>query len=314
MDNFKNKKVRLFTHNDLDGYANYIIARCYFKKENIFVEYCNYDNIDNRIEHFMNTIYYKVDYVFITDISIQQENLAKKMETCNLLFDDVVVKLIDHHPYANYLNQYSFANVQTEKNGELICASMLFYEYLTQELGFPRNEILEQWLKLVNDYDTWLWEDKYNYELPKHWNELFYLYDRNMFIDNVLSKINRKNIEFSKTDSLLLDIEHGKQNAYIKTRIKNAIEKKIQGRKCIIAFAEQYTNELTTALYENYPNSEIQIVITGKNISYRVRNKSLNIDLNEFANKFGGGGHPNAAGSSIPDSIREEYLKLLFLE
>lgn len=314
MDNFKNKKVRLFTHNDLDGYANYIIARCYFKKENIFVEYCNYDNIDNRIEHFMNTIYYKVDYVFITDISIQSEDLAKKVETCDLLFDDVVVKLIDHHPYANYLNKYSFANVQIEKNEELICASMLFYEYLTQELGFPRNETLEQWLKYVNDYDTWLWEDKYHYELPKHWNELFYLYDRNMFIDNVLSKINRKNIEFSKTDSLLLDIEHGKQNAYIKTRVKNAIEKKIQGRKCIIAFAEQYTNELTTALYENYPNSEIQIVITGKNISYRVRNKSLNIDLNEFANKFGGGGHPNAAGSSIPDSIREEYLKLLFLE
>lgn len=309
-----NKKVQLFTHNDLDGYANYIILRCYFKKENIFVEYCTHNNIDNRIEHFMNTVNYNVNYIFITDISMKNEKLAEKFEICNILFEDITIKLQDHHKDSLFLNKFNFANVELERNGEPICASMLFYRYLTRYLHFPRKKILEDWLKLVNDYDTWLWEDKYNYELPKYWNELFFLYERNMFVDNVLEKIARGNINFTKTDQILLDIEHGKQKNYIRTRIKNTILKTIQGYKCAITFGEQYINELSSALYDAYPNSEIQIIITGKNISYRTRNKDLKIDLNDFANKYGGGGHKFAAGSNIPDNIREEYLKILFKE
>lgn len=313
--NYRNdKKVRLFTHNDLDGYANYIILRCYFKKENIFVEYCTHDNIDNRIENFMNTINNKVDYVFITDIAMKNEELAKKLDICNTLFEDITVRLEDHHKDSLHLNKFNFANIEIERNGELICGSNLFYQYLTKQLHFPKIKILENWLKIVNDYDTWLWEDKYNYKLPKYWNELFFLYERNMFVENVLEKLIRNDISFSKTDNILLNIEHGKQENYIKVRVKNAIEKKIQGYKCIIAFGEQYINELSTALYEAFPNSEIQIVITGKSISYRVRNKNLKIDLNQFSNKYNGGGHEYAAGSSISNEIKEEYLKLLFKE
>lgn len=308
----KNKKVRLFTHNDLDGYANYIILRNYFKKEDIYVEYCTPDNIDERIEHFMYSINTKVDYVFITDVAMRREEVAEKLEICNVLFDDIIVKLEDHHKASTYLNKYSFANVEIERNGELICGSMLFYKYLTNHLHFPKIKILEKWLKLVNDYDTWLWEDKYHYDLPKYWNELFFLYERNMFVDNVLYKIKKGNIDFDKTDKILLEIEHGKQDKYIKTRVKNAILKEIQGHKCVITFGEQYINELSTELYKAYPNSEIQIVITGKNISYRVRNKNLNIDLNAFTQKYGGGGHEFAAGSSISEEVRNKYLNLLF--
>lgn len=310
----KNKKVRLFTHNDLDGYANYIILRCYFPKENIFVEYCTPDNIDYRIEHFMNTINYKVDYIFITDVSIKNEEIAKKLDICNILFNEVTLKLLDHHQSSLYLNKYNFVNVQIEKNNELICASMLFYQYLIEELNFPKINILEKWLKLVNDYDTWLWEDKYKYDLPKYWNELFFLYDRNMFVDNVLDKLKKENITFNKIDKLLLNVEHSKQDSYIKTRVKNAVIKEIQGYNCVIAFAEQYINELSTTLYETYPNCQIQIVVTGKSISYRVRDKSLNIDLNKFASKYDGGGHKYAAGSSISNEIRDKYLKLIFKE
>ena len=187
-------------------------------------------------------------------------------------------------------------------------------EYLIEELNFPKINILEKWLKLVNDYDTWLWEDKYKYDLPKYWNKLFFLYDRNMFVDNVLDKLKKENITFNKIDKLLLNVEHSKQDSYIKTRVKNAVIKEIQGYNCVIAFAEQYINELSTTLYETYPNCQIQIVVTGKSISYRVRDKSLNIDLNKFASKYDGGGHKYAAGSSISNEIRDKYLKLIFKE
>ena len=109
-----------------------------------------------------------------------------------------------------------------------------------------------------------------------------------------------------------LDLEHGKQKSYIKSRIKNSSLKTIQGYKCAIVFGEQYINELATALYEEFPESEIQIIITGKNISYRSRNKELAIDLNEFASHFDGGGHENAAGSPITNKMRDAYLNMLF--
>lgn len=309
---FPRKKVRLFTHNDLDGYAAYIVARCYFPKEDIFVEYCTHENIDDRLEHFMKTITYNVDYVFITDIAMKTIKTANKIEICNILMDDVTVKLLDHHKDALFLNEYSFADVEIERNGEFICGSMLFYKYLTGELNFPRNITLEKWLKIVNDYDTWLWEDKYHYELPKLWNELFFFYERNLFVENTLKKIQRNNLEFSNMEKTYLDLEHGKQKSYIKSRIKNSSLKTIQGYKCAIVFGEQYINELATALYEEFPESEIQIIITGKNISYRSRNKELAIDLNEFASHFDGGGHENAAGSPITNKMRDAYLNMLF--
>lgn len=312
LQNYPRKKVRLFTHNDLDGYASYVILRCYFPKEDIFVEYCTHENIDFRIQHYMDTIREKVDYVFITDIAMKDSKIADKVETCNLLFNDVTVKLLDHHEDALYLNDYSFADVEIERDGELICGSMLFYKYLIDELHYPRNEILEQWLKWVNDYDTWLWEDKYHYELPKHWNELFFFYERNNFVELVLRKIKNKDLNFSKTEKMWLDLEHSKQKSYAKSRVKTAIQKEILGYKCVITFGEQYINELATALYEAFPDSEIQIIITGRNISYRSRNKELGIDLNEFCSHFGGGGHKQAAGSPITNEIRNAYLDLIF--
>lgn len=308
------KKVRLFTHNDLDGYAAYITARCYFPKEDIFVEYCTHENIDDRLEHFMKTINYGVDYVFITDIAMKTIETANKIAICDALMEDVTVKLLDHHEDALFLNNYSFGKVEVERDGEFICGSMLFYDYLINELHFPKNDTLAQWLKLVNDYDTWLWEDKYHYELPKLWNELFFFYERNLFVENTLKKIQRKNLDFSNIEKMYLDLEHGKQKQYVKSRVKNSFLKEILGYKCAIAFGEQYINELATGLYEEYPESEIQIIITGKNISYRSRNKDLCIDLNDFASHFNGGGHKNAAGSPITIEMREAYLNLLFKE
>lgn len=314
LQNFPRKKVRLFTHNDLDGYASYVILRCYFPKEDIFVEYCTHENIDDRIEHYMQTINYKVDYVFITDIAMKNQHIADKVESCNLLFNDVTIKLLDHHEDSLYLKKYSFADVEIKRNGELICGSMLFYRYLIDELNFPKNEILEQWLKWVNDYDTWLWEDKYHYELPKYWNELFFFYERNSFVEMVLRKIKNKNLEFSKTEKMWLDLEHTKQKSYTKSRVKTAILKEILGYNCVITFGEQYINEVATALYEAFPSSDIQIIITGKNVSYRSRNKDLDIDLNEFSSHFGGGGHKQASGSPITNDVRNAYLDLIFHE
>ena len=46
-------RVKLFTHTDLDGIGCAVLAYLAFGKENVDVEYCNYDDIDNKVEVFM---------------------------------------------------------------------------------------------------------------------------------------------------------------------------------------------------------------------------------------------------------------------
>ena len=65
-------KVKLFTHTDLDGIGCAILAYLAFGKENVDVEYCNYDDIDDKVEKFMEDgdLYRSYNQIFITDISV----------------------------------------------------------------------------------------------------------------------------------------------------------------------------------------------------------------------------------------------------
>lgn len=70
-------KCKLFTHTDLDGVGCAILAYLAFGRENVDVEYCNYNDVNEKVSDFL--IYgtpgeYK--NIFITDISVSEE-LAK---------------------------------------------------------------------------------------------------------------------------------------------------------------------------------------------------------------------------------------------
>lgn len=62
---------------------------------------------------------------------------------------------------------------------------------------------------------------------------------------------------------------------------------------------------------ESFPEADILIIIGSKGISYRCRDDK-DIHLDEFAKKFGGGGHPKAAGSQITSKMREQMIACIF--
>ena len=78
----------------------------------INVEYCNYDNINEKIKDFIhNEEYLKYDYVYITDISVDEEvaelinnthpeEFNKGFNLCEMF------TLIDHHKTALHLEKY----------------------------------------------------------------------------------------------------------------------------------------------------------------------------------------------------------------
>ena len=302
--------IKLFSHNDLDGVSPYILLRTYFQQEQIHYTFCNCDDIDEKVKKFLDTKeYLTYDKIYITDISISEELAERLQKIAN--DNKIELRLFDHHATAVNLNKFEFCSVIPKKNSELICGTKLFYEYLITEKKLQEKKYITEYVKYVNDYDTWLWKSKYHYNTPNEWNTLFCFYGRVNFIENVLKKFEKKKIDFTETDKLILDVEASKKKSYIQAKLKEVIKTEIDNYLCAIVFAESYTNDLATKMKESFPEADILIIIGSKGISYRCRDDK-DIHLDEFAKKFGGGGHPKAAGSQITSKMREQMIACIF--
>lgn len=180
-------KVKLFTHTDLDGVGCAIVARHIFG-DNVDVEYCDYNEINDKVSQFINSESQDYDMIFITDISVN-ENVAKEIE--EHISDKTV--LIDHHPTAKWLNKYKWATVEEfeisiHPNEDYVKASgtSLFYDYLWENYGL-NNELLFELVEKIRRYDTWEWATKYNDTHAKQLNDLLCIVGRDNFVNRFVS-------------------------------------------------------------------------------------------------------------------------------
>lgn len=318
-------KVKLFTHTDLDGVGCAILGKLAFK--NIDVEYCNYDDINNKVGEFLNDDVYKYDLVYITDISVS-EDVAYRIETIihNNLKLKPRFKLIDHHSTALWLNRYDWAEV-VEKTILICCQDepeiiekvsgtyLLFIELISEGYIKPSKaeyESLKVFADTVRKYDTWLWKEKYNDLIPKKWNDLFYILGRDRFINKVVSSLKEWKFEFSSKDELLLELEQEKIDRYIENKNNEILIVDILDYKAGVVFAEQFHSELGNRLHEINPELDFIIIINiSKSVSYRTIKDNIHLG-NNVAKIYGGGGHAKAAGNEISNEIRRKIIEMLF--
>ena len=298
------KKVKLFTHTDLDGVGCAILSQFCFS--NIDITYCNYNDVNNLVLDFINDKKYELyDKIYITDVSVN-EDIASKIESISRL----KFVLLDHHETALNLNKFDFCKVVIQNDNGKVCGTSLFYE----ELLKLNDEICvaESFVELVRQYDTWEWTTKYNNIKPKKLNDLYYLYGRDMFIKNISDKLEfDDHFTFSRQDKLLIDIDSEKRKAYINKKEATMNIYKILDFNAGVVFAEQYISELGNYLVDKYQNKiDVAIIINDNVISYR--SKKANIDAGAIAKQFGGGGHTNSAGSQIDSFKKNMYIKELF--
>lgn len=318
-------KVKLFTHTDLDGIGCAILGKLAF--EDIDIEYCSYDNINEKVNQFLDNEVYRYHQIYITDISVNKDVAERINKIHNNLSLAQEFRLIDHHPTALWLNNYVWTNIQEEtillyfNNEEEVIEKvsgtyLLFMELLSNDCLIPSSKdeylTLKRFADIVRKYDTWLWKEKYKDETPKKWNDLFYILGRDKFIEDVLYKIKANDLSFSYTDNLLLELEQNKIDKYIEDKYKNIIITNIQNYAVGIVFAEQYHSELGNKLSEKHQGLDFIIIINmSKSVSYRTIKDYIHLG-NDVAKIYGGGGHAKAAGSPINDEIREKLIKMLF--
>ena len=302
-----------------DGVGCAVLAKLAFDNECddelVDVEFCNYDDVNEKVEeYFNNHLDYEYD-CYVTDISVSEE-LARKI-------DDYVTEpckgtsyqLLDHHATALELNKFSWCKVRTEdiETDIKTCGTELFYKWLVEFGYLSKCDVLDRFVEVVRDYDTWRWAELGEEGIIcKQVNDLLYIYGREKFIRWCMSEINDCVFPtLCASDELVLKIKQREIDDYIKAKNKQVIVDKLYGKTCGFVFAERYFSELGNKLCQMHPELDFVAMINMDGIvSYRTLKDD--IDLGEIAKSFGGGGHPKAAGSKLTDEIQFEVISRIF--
>lgn len=310
-----NVKVKVFTHNDLDGIGCSIVAKRAFGSNNVSVEYCKYEDVDDRVSQFLfSEDYENYDAIFITDISVG-ESLAEIIESSFA----GKVQLIDHHGTATWLNKYGWACVQeTEpslpgvndnRDNRMSSGTSLLFHYLWDN-KLTQDEDMIDLVEQIRRYDTWEWKNVFGGDsTPKQLNDLFYLIGRFEFVDRFVAK---PSPEFNQVERKLLEVEQKRIEYYIKSKRDKIFDAVIADKSAGVVFAEQYHSELGNVLAEENPQLDFIVLVSpeGK-LSFRGTGKA-DLDLGEeIAKLFDGGGHPNAAGGKFDYNLSKLFMQVV---
>ena len=282
------------------------------------IEFCNYDDINDKVEeYFNNHLDYEYD-CYITDISINKE-LARKIDDCitetNILTN---YRLFDHHATALDLNEFYWCKVRTEdvETDIKTCGTELFYKWLVEFGYLNQCDILDRFVEVVRDYDTWRWAEPELGEegiICKLVNDLLYIYGREKFIKWCISEIH--DCVFPRlyaSDELVLKIKQKEIDDYIKYKNEQLIIDDLCGKTCGFVFAEKYASELGNKLCKMHPELDLVAMINMDGIiSYRSNKDDIDLGK-EIAQVFGGGGHPKAAGSQFSRELQMEIVRRIF--
>jgi oligoribonuclease NrnB/cAMP/cGMP phosphodiesterase (DHH superfamily) len=302
--------VKLFTDIDLDGLGCGVLAKIAFG-EQAKVSYCSYRNLNQRVEAFISKPENDQEETYITDLAVNPEVEKKLAERFQ---QGKPIRVIDHHVTAMHFNEYQWGNVKPEYNsGKKTCATSLFYDELIENGKLERNKALDQFVDLVRQYDTWEWDENHNVS-AKRLNDLFYIMNREQFEEVIIQRLLNNQDSFALTDeeNRLLDIEEQKINRYIQSKNRQMVQTFV-GEYCVgIVHAEQYLSELGNALNTLNPHLDMIALLNvgGKKLGFRTIHDEVNVA--EFAKKYGGGGHPKASGADLTKEAFETYIVNVF--
>lgn len=294
-------KVKLFTHNDLDGVGCGVLAEMAFKWD-ADITYCGYNNINEEVKKYLDEGPINGE-IHITDISVNEE-VAELLDKAK-----VPVKLFDHHKTALYLNKYEWAKVEEYMDGTnsmKTSGTQLYFDYLDNNGYFVGKKMrVYGFVEFVRNYDTWRWKELGSTGMiSKRLNDLLGLYGRGRFIHGIIDMIENKGVvELGPCDEAVLEINQKQIDDYIEQKNKQLFQINLYGRYGGVVYADRYFSEMGNRLAELHPEYDFiaMIDVGGGMVSYRTVKDD--IDLGELAKKFGGGGHPKAAGSRFDTSM-----------
>lgn len=302
----------MFTHTDLDGVGCSILLKHFYRDhKNLDISYCNYNDINEIVLDFLDTVDNINEYqIFITDISVN-ENVANQLDIINSEYKNVC--LLDHHVTAEWLNKYDWATVKEFMNkSQKTSGTQLLYNHFMMSETNPGLRV-RKFVDIVRMYDTWEWKSE-GVIIPKKLNDLLYIIGREEFEEYILKEVfsDIHNDIISQEKQAILNIEQRKIDKYVEKKNRELSDYTFMGYKAGVVFAENYKSELGNRLCELNDNLDFVVIVDMSSaVSYRSIGDKVHLGK-RIASVYGGGGHMNAAGSEISDEIRRTVMEILF--
>lgn len=305
------KRLKLFTHDDLDGVGCAIIGKILAEEIKVYsslgLEICSYSNINERVAEYLDKPYIANDHLVITDISVNNE-VAEKINNMKMLKN-----LFDHHKSAIELEKYVWCDIAKEEDTPRESGTSMFFNYAKEELKEKLDarvfRILEEFVILVRNYDTWLWKEIGDIK-PKLLNDLLYVKGKENFIDDMYKKIVMGVELFNHTDRETLEKRQKEIEEYINIKEKYLVGVNIKGLDAGVVFAEKHISELANTLCERHNEYHLVAVINGNKVSFRTTRND--IELDKLAKEYGGGGHKKASGFILSPEQMSKGLSRIF--
>jgi oligoribonuclease NrnB/cAMP/cGMP phosphodiesterase (DHH superfamily) len=205
----------------------------------------------------------------------------------------------------------------------MTCATELVYDWLLEQGKLVRTPESDRFVEAVRNLDTWRWKALGD-NVAKQVNDLFYIYGREEFLawlrpqieilPKPLAWLRRKiGLNFpalSKEDMAVLEARQRDIDRYVEEKQAQLRIATLCGRQCGVVFAENYFSTLGNKLALDNHDIDFVVMIDMARSAVSYRGVRDDIDLGQIAKQFGGGGHPQAAGSKFV--IGDEFWRAIF--
>lgn len=299
-------KVLLFTHSvDIDGMGSAVLAKLAFT--DVQIEFCDTFEINQKVQKYLkNNKIYEFDRVFVADLCIKQpllgeiasdEKLAQKLQ------------ILDHHKseIEEGNGNFSFSHIVVEDENGKCSGTSLFYEYVVKNGYLNRTKIIDDFVELTRQYDTWEWKTKYNNERANDLNIVFSMFGIEKYVDVMFNKL--------LNDEELFDVELAKLIFDYKQKLHDDCLNYISSMHTVtingykIGVIENTTDEHKNDIAEKLRIQEVENdldfvameIVERNTISFRTIKEG--VDVGAFASLYGGKGHKNAGSCKITSQV-----------
>ena len=257
-------------HNDADGFASATVARMAIKDGKAYSELIPVQYGESIPDDFEGKEVFILDFSYPREVLLDIERRAYSL------------LVLDHHKTAQKeLAGLDFCRFDLSKSGAV----------MTWEHFFP-GKALPEFLRYIQDRDLWQWK------LPNSREINAAIRSHPFDFEQWEAWINAESL-----NELLIE---GKaicrdQDLYIAGKVeKEPVWLEIAGHRVPVLNNTYLVSEVTQALYEkhNAPFAITYFDMPGKRV-FSLRSPAGGVDVGEVARKYGGGGHPNAAGFTM---------------
>ena len=331
----KPMRIKHISHLDLDGYGSTILTEILtnFVPEGYYE--IETDNIlPNRLNNIMKEVIDNLDYwdrVIITDLAINQELL----DMINNSKNPEKIRVFDHHKcdLTNLPNNIIVTKHSPIQKGRLTCATELYYNVLRNDPIYEivkirgNDRALAYFVECVRVYDTFeFWKTRNDPENTQYesyvdaprLNTLFHILEREDFKQYMyyyllnstpMTSLTHSNNKYPYISEILA-LEANKNNRYVDAALRRLIKTDLcctiwRDNKPTkldyhigVIFAEKNGPVIGNTACENNNELDFCAVVSNNQVSLYTNKES--IDVSNIAKLFGGGGHEEAAGLTIP--------------